>query len=157
MIATTIGLTDKQRVDMAQSLNILLASEYVLYTKTLKFHWNIRSICFAAMHEFLNKQYQQLLDIVDTVAERVRALGELSLGSLQEFLKHSQVAEEPGKNPDDLGMIKQLLLDHELIIRLMRELSVQAAQFKDEGTVNMLGDLIETHEKMAWMLRAHLE
>jgi len=142
---------------MALMLNTLLANEYVLYTKTLKFHWNVRGKHFGALHQLFEKQYEQLLDIVDRIAERVRALGELSMGSLREFMAEASVQEEPGMNPDDLGMIRQLVADHELIIRLIREYSMRAAQLHDEGTVNMLGDIIEMHEKNAWMLRAHLE
>lgn len=153
----SIGLNDKQRSEVALALNTLLANEFVLYTKTLKFHWNVRGKHFGALHVLFEKQYEQLLDIVDRIAERVRALGELSMGSLQEFMAEARLSEEPGVNPDDLGMIRQLMIDHEFVIRLMREYSALAADVRDEGTVNMLGDLIETHEKMAWMLRAHLE
>ena len=153
----SIGLNEKQRSDVALTLNTLLANEYVLYTKTLKFHWNIRGKHFGPLHELFGKQYEQLLSTADRVAERVRALGGLSLGTLQEFAAQASVQEEPGQNPDDMGMIRQLLVDHELIIRLIREYSLQAAAVHDEGTVNMFGELIEMHEKIAWMLRSHLE
>lgn len=152
-----IGLDDKKRSDVALLLNTLLANEFVLYAKTLKFHWNVRGKHFGALHKLFEGQYEQILDIVDRVAERVRALGGLSLGTLQEFIAEASLPEEPGKNPDDLGMIRLLLEDHEFIARFIRECSQQAAQVHDEGTVNMLGDLIETHEKIAWMLRSHLE
>lgn len=152
-----IDVSEKTRSQMADTLNILLANEYVLYTKTLKFHWNVRGPFFGALHGLFQKQYEQLLEIVDDVAERVRALGHLSHGTLKEFSANATLAEEPGKNPDYTTMIRLLLEDHEAIIRQIRKDIDLAAELHDMGTNNFLSDLIETHEKTAWMLRAHLE
>jgi len=156
-IRVDIGIENKALSEIAHLLNILLAHEYSLYTKTLKFHWNVRGKHFGALHKLFNDQYEQLFAIIDRVAERVRALGEFSLGTLEEFKEHTKIKEESGKNPADLEMIKLLMLDHELVIRLIRKYSKDVDSAKDEGTMNMLGDIIETHEKMAWMLRSHLE
>ncbi len=156
-IRVDLGIKSKALSDIVQSLNILLAYEYGLYTKTLKFHWNVRSRHFGALHKLFNDQYELLFAMIDRLAERVRALGGFSLGTLEEFKEYSAIKEEPGNNPIDLEMITILLLDHELVIRLIREYSETVASAKDEGTINMLGDFIEAHEKMAWMLRAHLE
>ena len=51
-------------------------------------------------------------------------------------------------------MIKALLVDHETIIRTIREAIDTTAQLGDMGTSNFLQDLILKHEKIAWMLRA---
>lgn len=152
-----IDITEKNRKLVADRLNLLLANEYVLYTKTLKFHWNVVGLFFGPLHALFQKQYEQLLEIVDEVAERVRALGYLSHGTLKEFSTHATLPEEPGKNPDSKSMIRLLLEDHEAIIRQIRKDIDYAAELGDMGTNNFLSDLIETHEKTAWMLRAHLE
>lgn len=152
-----IGLNEEIRKQVAQVLNKLLSNEYVLYTKTLKFHWNVTGKHFGSLHEFFKKQYEQLFDFVDDVAERVRALGFKSFGSLEEFKKNSDLPENPGYNPEDLNMISSLLEDHEIIIQSLRENIDNLSELGDEGTANFLTDLMEKHEKMAWMLRAFLE
>jgi starvation-inducible DNA-binding protein len=152
-----LGMDYQKQAQVADSLNTLLAHEYVLYTETLNFHWNVRGPHFGPLHELFGKQYEQLLEIADRVAERVRALGGFSLGTLPEFLERSTLVQKPGKSLDAMTMIAQLVEDHETVIQLIRDYSAQAAQARDEGSVNMLGDLIETHEKMAWFLRSHLE
>ncbi len=149
-----IGLTPKTRKEVAKLLNILLSDEYLLYTKTLKYHWNVQGIVFHDFHKLFLEQYEALLEFADDVAERARALGEPALGSMAEFLKHARLKEEPGKIPDALGMIKQLLADHETIIRNIREDLQTCEELGDMGTNNFLTDLMEKHEKIAWMLRA---
>jgi starvation-inducible DNA-binding protein len=152
-----IDIADSNRKKVAERLNLLLANEYVLYTKTLKFHWNVVGPFFGPLHALFQKQYEQLLDIVDEVAERVRALDHMSHGTLKEFAANTTLPEEPGKNPDSAAMIRLLLEDHEAIIRQIRKDIDYVTELQDMGTNNFLSELIETHEKTAWMLRAHLQ
>jgi starvation-inducible DNA-binding protein len=152
-----IDLSEKTRKQMSDKLNDLLSNEFVLYTKTLNYHWNVHGPLFGPLHALFQKDYEELLDIVDDVAERVRSLGHLSLGSLKEFLAHATVKENPTKHLEAMAMIKNLLADHEAIIKQIRKDIELSAKLDDMGTNNFLCDLIEKHEKMAWMLRAHLD
>jgi starvation-inducible DNA-binding protein len=151
-----IGISETHRKAVSERLNLLLANEYVLYTKTLKYHWNVEGRHFGALHIFFREQYEQLFDIIDLVAERARALGFNSYGTLQEFSQKTTLREDPGMYPNDLEMIEILLLDQEAVIRQMREDIDFTLESNDIGTNNFLTDLMERHEKMAWMLRAHL-
>lgn len=149
-----IGIPPKSRKEVGRILNNLLSDEYLLYTKTLKYHWNVHGIVFHDFHALFKEQYEALLEIADEIAERARAIGEPAFGSMTEFMKHTRLKEEPGKIPDALSMIKQLLADHETIIRQMREDLETCAELDDMGTNNFLTDIMERHEKIAWMLRA---
>jgi len=152
----TIGLKEQVRQEMAGNLKQLLANEYLLYTKTLKFHWNVEGKNFGPLHLLFKEQYERLFIIIDDVAERIRALGHMSPGTLAEFVQSATLVESPGKNPDDLGMITHLLADHEAIIRELRVSVDLSAKLNDMGSNNFLAGLIEVHEKIAWMLRAHV-
>lgn len=149
-----IGLSPKTRKEVAKILNALLADEYLLYTKALKYHWNVYGIVFHDFHALFKEQYEALLDIADEIAERIRALGEPTQATMQEFLKLTRLKEEPGKIFDALGMIKHLLEGHEAITRQMREDLETCAKLGDMGTNNFLTEIMERHEKFAWMLRA---
>lgn len=152
-----IGLDAVARAQSVEKLAVLLANEYVLYTKTLKCHWNVEGKHFGALHLFFKEQYETLFAIVDDVAERSRSLGVMALGTLCEFSAHATIREQPAENPNDLAMIAWLLADHETIIRQLRTYVDETAQAGDEGTSNFLTDIMEQHEKMAWMLRAHIK
>jgi hypothetical protein len=71
-MAIDIGLTDAQREGVSPS-SARLADEYVLYTKTRNYHWNVVGPQFNDLHKFFEAQYEELDDVVDEVAERMRA------------------------------------------------------------------------------------
>ena len=150
-----IGIPDADRSGVVEILNAVLADEYVLYTKTRNCHWNVVGERFHGLHKFFEDQYEALNDIVDEVAERARALGGWSGGTLAEFLKRTSLKEQPGEHPDAVTMTKNLLADHESLIRKLRADGGKVAEtFKDMGTNDFLPGLLEKHEKMAWMLRS---
>ncbi len=150
-----IGIDDKDRKAVAKILNSVLADEYVLYTKTRNFHWNVESPSFSELHKFFEAQYEELNDIIDEVAERVRQVGEKSVATLKEFISLARLKEQPGKYPGDTQMIKTLLADQESLIRTLRkDLETVNEEHGDMGTSDFLTGLMEQHEKMAWMLRS---
>jgi starvation-inducible DNA-binding protein len=153
-----IGLSDEQHYGVVAILNTLLSDEYLLYTKTRKYHWNVVGPRFNDLHKFFEEQYKELNEIVDDVAERARALGGNALGTMAEFLKHTRLEEQASHYPHDRGMVADLLSDHEALIRHLRvDLETCADKYHDIGTNDFLTGLMEKHEKMAWMLRAFLE
>lgn len=153
-----IGLNEKNREGAVKILNRLLSDEYVLYTQTRNYHWNVTGSDFNELHKFFESQYEALDEIIDDVAERARALGGNSLGTLKEFLQETRLEEFPAGNPNARKMISNLLKDHESVIQSLREDLVTCAEkYGDAGTSDFLTGLMEQHEKMAWMLRAFLE
>ena len=153
-----IGLSDASRNGVLKLLAPLLADEYVLYTKTRNFHWNVIGPQFNDLHKFFEAQYEELNGFVDDIAERMRQLGGKSPGTLAEFSKAARLKERPGQRPNARGMLAALLADHEAVITTLRaDLETAMDKFKDAGTNDFLTGLMEKHEKMAWMLRAFLE
>lgn len=152
-----IGINSNNRQSVCKMLNTLLSDEYLLYVKTQNYHWNVTGLMFNDLHLFFGKQYEQLACNVDMIAERVRALGGQALGTMQEFVENSRLKEQSGVVPDYKEMLKNLLADHEAIIRSIRvDIDATSDEFEDMGTNNFLCGLIEKHEKMAWMLRSYL-
>jgi starvation-inducible DNA-binding protein len=155
---TDIGISEKNRAAVTDILNYLLADEYLLYTKTRNYHWNVTGTHFHDYHKFFESQYEELDGIIDKVAERARSLGGKALGTMGEFLKAARLKEYTKDYPEAKKMLLALLEDHEELINILREdLESCAQKYKDMGTSDFLTGLMEQHEKMAWMLRSHLE
>ncbi|QHS62919.1 Dps family protein [Chitinophaga agri] len=153
---TNIGITEANRQAVANQLAKLLADEFVLYTKTRNAHWNVEGPDFHSMHLFFESQYNQLDEIMDSVAERIRTLGHYAPATLKSFLSLTHLTEYSERDNDSLGFIKELLGDHESIIEFIRgNIEPFANTYKDAGTSDYITGLLEEHEKMAWMLRAH--
>jgi starvation-inducible DNA-binding protein len=152
-----IEIAENELKSVALLLNTLLADEYVLYTKTRNAHWNIQGQNFIALHKFFESHYEALDVIIDDVAERVRSLGHFALGSLKDFTAVTRLSEHNHDFTDANHIIKTLLEDHEAVVRSLRkDIQVAAEQHRDLGTADFMTGVMEQHEKMSWMLRAHL-
>jgi starvation-inducible DNA-binding protein len=153
-----IGMADDDRQAVVQILNTLLSDEYVLYTKTRNYHWNVVGPQFNELHKFFEALYTPLNDVIDDVAERARALGGRASGSLAEFTKSARLPEDPGAVPSAKAMLTSLLADHEAVVTTLRaDIDTVDGQHGDVATADFLTGLLAQHEKTAWMLRAHLE
>lgn len=153
-----IGLTDGQRAGVVEILQRLLADEYVLYTKTRNYHWNVVGPRFHDLHKLFEEQYEELDEVIDQLAERSRALGAPAVATLTGFLQLARLKEQPNNYPDDRRMVASLLADHETLIRQLRnDLEAAGDKFHDAGTNDFLTGLMVRHEKTAWMLRALAE
>lgn len=149
------GISEENSKKVADELNQVLADEFVLYVKTLNFHWNIEGRDFHALHLFLDEQYHQLQVIIDAVAERVRKVGHFATGSMQEFLKGTAIKEHSGAASVSEDMLAQLTSDHDSLIRKMRDLIDDFEdKYDDAGSSDFITGIMKEHEKMAWMLRS---
>ncbi len=157
MTSIQIGLSEEQRAGSAGILRAALADAYLLYTKTRKYHWNVEGAQFHDLHELFASQYEELDGEIDEIAERVRALGLYSTGSLKEFLDDARLKEDSGVQINSTRMIENLLSDHETLTRHLRaDLQRAADEFGDLGNQDFLTGVMQSHEKTAWMLRSLL-
>ena len=155
-MAIDIGIDAKDRKAIAQGLSHLLADSYTLYLKTHNFHWNVTGPMFNTLHLMFEQQYNELALAVDTIAERIRALGHPAPGSYRDFAKLSTIKEASGV-PDAKTMIKQLVEGQEAVARTARKVFPIAEKAEDEPTCDLLTQRMQIHEKTAWMLRSMLQ
>lgn len=153
-----IGIKQKHLAKVAFELSTILADEFLLYTKTRNAHWNVEGPDFHSAHKFFEFQYEFLDEAMDDVAERIRSIGHDAPATLKELLKLTRLTEDSREANDSAGYMKSLLMDHEAIIMRLREcINVIMNEYQDAGTSDFITGLMERHEKMAWMLRAHLK
>src|SRR5690606_10244778 len=110
-----IGITEKNRAQVAKVLGILLADESVLYTKTRNAHWNVEGPDFHSVHLYFEELYGELAEWVDEVAERIRSLGHYAPASLKTYLELTHLTELNAKGNNSKGFIAELVQDHEAI------------------------------------------
>ncbi|MHC5352640.1 Dps family protein [Myroides sp. LJL115] len=152
-----IGLSQDIRKTTVETLSKLVADEFVLFTKTRSAHYNIEGIDFHAMHVFFEEQYTQIEENVDAIAERIRQLGFYAPSSLKQYIELTQLKEVTNTSDNKSSFwIKELLNDHETIINFLRDNIETINDVNDIGTADFLTALLESHEKQAWMLRAHI-
>ncbi|HOB25125.1 MAG TPA: DNA starvation/stationary phase protection protein [Kaistella sp.] len=153
-----LGITQKNLNSINDLLNKVLADGNVLYIKLRKFHWNLSGDNFMELHQLFEAQYDAIAEAIDEVAERISTLGGTAIGTTSEFAKLSQLKETPGKVPDNQGMLKELVSDHETIVKALRKFIDECdTKYGDVGTADFLTGLIQEHEKMAWKLRKYFK
>ena len=155
-MAIDIGINDKDRAKIAESLSKMLADSYILYLKTHNFHWNVTGPMFQALHNLFMVQYTEQWNALDLIAERIRALGHPAPGSYKRFTQLSSIKEEDGV-PSATEMIKQLVAGQEAVARTARAAFKVADAADDQPTADLLTQRMDVHEKNAWMLRVLLE
>ena len=149
------GLERSDRKDQAETLSKVLSDSAVLYIKTLGVHWNIVGPLFYSVHKLTEEQYQDMAEAIDTIAERIRALGFTAPGSMQEFLQFSDIVDSEQKQSGE-EMIQGLIGGNEMCAKSLREAALQADEAGDVKTADLLTERIGQHEENAWMLRAML-
>jgi starvation-inducible DNA-binding protein len=151
-----IGISAKERKQIAEGLSHVLADTYTLYLKTHNFHWNVTGPMFNTLHLMFEGQYNELALAVDLVAERIRALGFPAPGSYKAYAKLSSIEEAEGV-PSAEEMISQLVKGHEAVARTARGVFSAVEKASDQPTADLLTQRMQVHEKTAWMLRALLQ
>src|SRR3989344_6003014 len=129
-----IGIPEAERRKIAQGVSKLLADTYTLYLKTHNFHWNVTGPMFQTLHLMFMTQYNEIWMAVDTVAERIRALGYPAPGSYKEFAALTSIKDSSG-TISAKEMIKQLVAGQEAVTRTARELLPIAEEAGDQPTV----------------------
>jgi starvation-inducible DNA-binding protein len=155
-VSANIGIDDEQRETIATALGRLLADTYTLYLKTQNFHWNVTGPQFYALHNLFEKQYRELAEATDLIAERIRALGFPTPASFHQFEDLSSIPEEASL-PTAEQMIQKLCDGHEAAARSARSTFSAADHADDQGTADLLTDRMRSHEKAAWFLRSLLQ
>jgi starvation-inducible DNA-binding protein len=151
-----IGINEKDRKKISDGLSRMLADTYTLYLKTHNFHWNVTGPMFQTLHLMFMTQYNEIWMAVDTVAERIRALGYPAPGTYKEFAALTSIKDSSG-TISAKEMIKQLVAGQEAVTRTARELLPVAEAAGDQPTVDLLSARMQVHEQNAWMLRSLLE
>ncbi len=153
MTAIDIGITEKDRLNIAQHLKHLLADSYTLYLQTHNFHWNVTGPMFNQLHLMFEGHYTELSVAVDEIAERIRSLDIAAPGTYKAFAELSSIKEVDGVPAAD-EMVTLLTKGHEQIVKTCRAALVVAQEADDESSAALISDRMRVHEKTAWMLRA---
>jgi starvation-inducible DNA-binding protein len=149
------GLRIKEQTQMVTSLSIVLANTFALYLKTLGYHWNVRGPQFITLHDCFGKQHLRLAQAADEIAERIRMLDSDAPCTFTRFMELARI-EADGDVPDASTMTRDLLLDHQAMVHVIRDSLHLAYSIREDGTADLLVDRLKEHEKLVWVLNSLL-
>lgn len=145
------------RQEMAAQLNEVLADTMTLRDLYKKSHWQVSGPTFYQLHLLFDKHYDEQVELVDTIAERIQILGGVSIAMAHDVAETTQI-ERPPKGREEVPVILSRLLDaHQVIIATVRKLARRATTLEDDGTNDMLvSQILRTNEMQVWFISEHL-
>jgi starvation-inducible DNA-binding protein len=156
MFNTRNDLSQATRTPVVELLNARLADAIDLGTQIKHAHWNVKGANFIALHELFDKIAESVEDQIDTIAERVTALGGTARGTLVAVSRRTSLKpypEEISAGLDHVEALAAVLADFGQKARAAIE---ESAKLGDAGTSDLFTGISRETDKSLWFLEAHL-
>lgn len=145
------------RLEMTAQLNQLLADTMTLRDLYKKSHWQVAGPTFYQLHLLFDKHFDEQVELVDSIAERIQLLGGVSIAMAADVAETTQIERPPRGREEVPVQLSRLLDAHQIIIRQTRKLARQASELGDDGTNDLLvSQVLRTNELQVWFLSEHL-
>ena len=145
------------RADMVGRLNQLLADSSVIRDLYKKHHWQVAGPTFYQLHLLFDKHFDEQVDMVDTIAERVQLLGGVTIAMGSDVAEITKIPRPPRGKEEVPVQISRLLEAHKLIIKSCLEISEAADKAGDQGTNDLVvSDILRPNELQSWFIGQHL-
>ncbi|NHN84694.1 DNA starvation/stationary phase protection protein [Acetobacter musti] len=138
--------------NISAALRALLADIFALYMKTKNFHWHLSGRHFRDYHLMLDDQGAELFAMTDTVAERARRIGGMTLHSIGEIAKLQRIKDNNAEYVDANDMLAELCEDNKQLVSEMRQIHALTSDVGDCATTSLLENWIDESEKRTWFL-----
>lgn len=155
--ALPLDLEEPVRLEMTEQLNQLLADTMTLRDLYKKSHWQVAGPTFYQLHLLYDKHYDEQVELVDSIAERIQLLGGVSLAMAADIAETTQIERPPRGREEVPVQLSRLLDAHQVIIEQTRKLSRRASTLGDDGTNDLVvSEVLRTNELQVWFLSEHL-
>lgn len=145
-------LDDAIRTQTAQAINPLIADIFALFVKTKNFHWHMSGSHFRDYHLLLDEQADQILAMVDVLAERIRKLGKNTIHSIGEIAKLQKIQDNDESFVSAKAMLEELMNDNKELVQRMRDAHEICSTNDDVATTSLLENFIDETERRTWFL-----
>jgi starvation-inducible DNA-binding protein len=155
--ALPLELEEPVRLEMTERLNQLLADTITLRDLYKKSHWQVAGPTFYQLHLLFDKHYDEQVELVDAIAERIQILGGVSLAMAPDVAETTQIERPPRGREEVPVQLSRLLDAHQIILRQCRTLARRASQLGDDGTNDLVvSDILRSNEMQVWFVSEHL-
>lgn len=150
-------LDAKVRKEMTDQLNGLLANSITLRDMYKKHHWQVGGPTFYELHLLFDKHFEEQVEIVDTIAERIQLLGGVSVAMGEDVAKLATIPAPPSGKEEAPVQISRLLEAHKTIMQNCHDIAEAADDAGDDGTNDMVvSDVLRANELQSWFIGQHL-
>lgn len=151
-LAVSNDLGKKAGEAIANAINPLVADAFALYVKTKNFHWHLSGSHFRDYHLLFDEQADQIFEMIDVLAERVRKVGGLTIHSVQQIAQLQSVKDDNDEFVNAQEMVRRLFEENKNYTNRMREAHKVCEDNDDVATTSILEIFIDETERRAWFL-----
>jgi starvation-inducible DNA-binding protein len=152
-----LGLRDDVRAASVEALNQILCDTMVLRDMYKKHHWQMSGPTFYSLHLLLDKHYDEQVELVDLVAERIQTLGGIAIAMAHDVAEMAKIERPPRGREEVPVQLSRLLEAHEHILVETRQAAKKAAEHGDDATNDILvSEVLRRNEMQVWFLSEHL-
>jgi starvation-inducible DNA-binding protein len=152
-----LDLEEPVRLEMTAKLNQLLADTMTLRDLYKKSHWQVAGPTFYQLHLLYDKHFDEQVELVDSIAERIQLLGGVSIAMAADVAETTQIERPPRGREEVPVQLSRLLDAHQIIISQSRTLARRASTLGDDGTNDLVvSEVLRTNELQVWFLSEHL-
>lgn len=153
--ATRVDLPPEVREAVIAGLNQRLADTFDLYSQLKQAHWNVKGEEFFQLHQLFDLIAGEVLEFVDSIAERVTALGGYATGTVRMAAETSALPEYP---VDALGSRDHIVAVADRLgqyANTIRAAIDEADEHGDKSTADLYTEISRTIDKRLWFVEAH--
>ena len=152
-----IALDEHACATSVELLNQILADTMTLRDLYKKHHWQVAGETFYQLHLLFDKHYDEQVELVDALAERIMLLGGISIAMAADVAETTFIRRPPRGREEAPVQLSRLLEAHEIILKEARTAARQVAEAADDGANDLLvSEVIRTNELQVWFLAEHL-
>jgi starvation-inducible DNA-binding protein len=151
-LATPTDLTAEGARDITAELNGVLADVFALYIKTKNFHWHVSGPHFRDYHLLLDEQADQLYEMTDPIAERVRKLGGLTIRSIGQISRTQRIPDNDAEYVEPSDMLAELAEDNKSLRAMLRQAHNACEEYGDVATASLVEVWLDETERRVWFL-----
>ena len=138
--------------EIVKNLNEFLCNLEVMNVKLQNYHWNVNGKGFFITHEKLEEYYDEIRVHIDEIAEHILALGYQPLGTMQDFVKNSEIQEAKNEKIKSLPIIKNVINDLTILYQKAIKIKQEAEKQSDYATSALIDNYLSNYSKKLWML-----
>lgn len=152
-----ISLEAKVRQQNCEKLNQILADTITLRDMYKKHHWQVSGPTFYQLHLLFDKHFEEQVELVDSLAERVQTLGGVAIAMAHDVAETTHIPRPPRGRETVNVQLFRLLEAHEMIIAEARDAADQANKNNDLGTNDILvSEVLRKNEFQVWFITEQL-
>ena len=150
-------LDEKVRAEMCGQLNQLLADSIQIRDMYKKHHWQVAGPTFYQLHLLFDKHFEEQVEMVDTIAERIQLLGGVSIAMGGDVAQVTKIPAPPRGREEITVQISRLLEAHKLIMQDCHDIAKASDDAGDDGTNDMVvSEILRPNELQSWFIGQHL-